>query len=56
MHFKDRMFSLANEEEIFNPDCPVRILLEDVKTRCNCNDKGKANSDHSVPSHPCVIL
>ncbi|XP_011405052.1 PREDICTED: uncharacterized protein LOC105313374 [Amphimedon queenslandica] len=29
----------ANEEEIFNPECPVRILLEDVKNRCNCTDK-----------------
>lgn len=32
---------IADEEELFNPECPIRILLEDVKKRCNCVERGQ---------------
>lgn len=34
------IFSSADEEELFNPDCAMRIFVEDVKKRCNCVEKG----------------
>ena len=35
------ILSVDNQEIIFNPYCLVRILLENIKRRCDCTREGK---------------
>ena len=37
-------FSLESQEALFNPNCKVSILLEDLKKRCNRNQEGDISS------------
>lgn len=30
----------ADEEELFNPDCASRVLVENIKKRCDCVERG----------------
>lgn len=32
-----------SQQELFNPNCKNIMLIENMKKRCNCKDKGKSN-------------
>ena len=35
---------LADDQILFNPDCSIRLLLDNIKKRCRCQMKGMARS------------